>query len=118
MLLLELVVVLVDLRAKLDLLDLDHLLVLPSGPRALLLLVLIAPEVHDSTDRRIGRGRNLDEVETLLARDRERLRRRHDAELLAVFVDDPDLANPDAFIDPRAIVSPRTAIECDKASYK
>jgi hypothetical protein len=53
-----------------------------------------------------------------LARDRKRLRWRHDAELLAVFVDDPDLANPDAFIHPRAIVSPRTAIECDKASYK
>src|SRR6185295_955768 len=44
-LLLELVVVLVDLRAELDLFDLDHLLVLASLTRALLLLVLVLAEI-------------------------------------------------------------------------
>src|SRR3954471_9731795 len=80
-LLLELVVVLVHLRPELDFLDLDDLLVLLRRPRALLFLVLIAPEVHDAADRRHGCRRNLDQVETFRPRDGQRLRRRHDAEL-------------------------------------
>src|SRR5262249_49072400 len=116
-LLLELVIVLVHLRAELDLLDLDDLLVLLRRPRALLLLVLIAPEVHDAAHRRIGGRGDLDEVESLLSRDGQRLRRRHDPELRAVLVDDADFPDPDAFVHPRAIVPPRTAIKSDKASY-
>ena len=81
-LLLELVIVLVHLRTELDLLDLDDLLVLPRLARALLLLVLVLPEVHDAADRRHGRRRDLDQVEPLLLGDGQGLRRRHDAELL------------------------------------
>src|SRR5690349_8674476 len=113
-LLLELIVVLVDLRAEFDFLHLDDLLVLLGRPRALLLLVLVPPEIHDAAHRRVGGRRNLDEVEPLLARDRERLRGRHDPELRAVLVDHADLTDPDAFVDPRAVVAPRTAIK----SYK
>ena len=65
-LLLELVVVLVDLRPELDFLDLDHLLVLLRLARPLLLLVLILAVVHDPADRRHGGGRDLHEVEALL----------------------------------------------------
>src|SRR5688572_28003830 len=95
-LLLELIVVLVDLRPELDLLDEDHLLVPFRFAAALLLLVLVLAEVHDPANRRHRRRRDLDEVEPLLAGDGERLRRRHDAELLAGVVDDADFANPDA----------------------
>src|SRR5262249_31526942 len=116
-LLLELVVVLVHLRPELDFLDLDDFLVLFRRPRALLLLVLIAPEVHDAADRRYRRGGDFHEVEPLLPRDGQRLRRRHDPELCSVLVDDSDFPDSDAFVDPRAIVAPRTAIKCDKASY-
>jgi hypothetical protein len=63
--------------------------------------------------RRGCRGRDLDQVETFLARDRERLRRRHDAELLPVLIDDPDFPYPDPFVDPRAVVPPRASIESD-----
>src|SRR5688572_12010359 len=113
-LLLELVVVLVDLRAELDFLDLDDLLVLLRRPRALLLLVLIAPEVHDAADRRDRRRGDLHEVEPLLPRDGQCLRRRHDPELRAVLVDDADFPDPDAFVDPRAVVAPRTSVKSDK----
>src|SRR4051812_10581689 len=116
-LLLELVVVLVDLRPELDLFDEDHLLVLLRLARALLFLVLILPEIHDAADRRHGRRRDLDQVEPLLLRNRERLRRRHDAELLAGVVDHPDFAHANALVDPHAIVAAGTSIECDKASY-
>src|SRR6185436_10957640 len=112
-LLLELVVVLVHLRPELDFLDLDDLLVLLRRPRALLFLVLIAPEVHDAADRRDRRRGDLHEVEPLLPRDGQRLRRRHDPELRSVLVDDADFPDSDAFVHPRAIVAPRTAIKSD-----
>ena len=117
MLLLELVVVLVDLGAELDLLDLDHLLVLPSFARALLLLVLILAEIHDAADRRHRRRRDLDQVEPFLLGNRQGLRRRHDAELRAGVVNYPDFADPDAFVDPRAVISAGTSVESDKSSY-
>src|SRR5262249_20132419 len=117
-LLLELVVVLVDLRAELDLLDLDHFLVPPGLPRALLLLVLVFPEIHDAADRRVGRRRDLDQVEPLLLGNGEGLRRRHDAELLARVVDDANFANPDAFVDPHTVVAPGPSVESDKSSYR
>jgi hypothetical protein len=60
--------VFVDLRPELDFLDLDLFLVLLGLPGALLLQVLEAPVVHDAADGRHGRGRDLDEVEPLLAR--------------------------------------------------
>ena len=47
------------------------------------------------------------------SRERERLRRRHDAELRAGVVDDPDFPDPDAFVDPDAVVASRTAVESD-----
>ena len=112
-LLLELVVVLVDLRPELDFLDLDDLLVLLRRPRALLLLVLVLAEVHDPADRRHGRRRNLHQVQSLASRERERLRRRHDAELLAVVVDDANFAHPDSFVDPNTVVAAWASIESD-----
>ena len=111
---LELVIVLVDLRPELDLLDLDDLLMLLGLPGALLFLVLIAPEVHDAAHRRVGRGCNFHQVEPLLAGDRQRLLRRHDAQLLPGVVDDPHLADPDPFVDPRAVFPSGASVE----SYK
>src|SRR5216683_1441437 len=117
-LLLELVVVLVDLRPELDLFDLDHLLVLASLARALLLLVLVLPEIHDAADRRHGGRRDLDQVEPLLLGDREGLWRRHDAELRAGVVDHPDFADADAFVHSGAVVATWTSVESDKASLR
>ena len=105
MLLLELIIVFVHLRTELDLFDFDDLLVLSRLAGALLLLVLVLPEVHDAADRRHGRRRDLDEVESLLLRNRKRLRRRHDAQLLPRVVDDADFPNADAFVDADTVVS-------------
>src|ERR1700722_10685331 len=114
LLLLELIIVLVDLRAKLDLLDLDHLLVTPGLPRALLLLVLVLAEVHDPADGRDGSRGDFDQVEPFLLGDGQRLRRWHDTELLAGIVDHADLPDADALVDSRAVVTAGTAIESDK----
>src|SRR6185436_7054950 len=116
-LLLELVVVLVDLRAELDLLDLDHFLVLARFTRPFLLLVLVLPEVHDPADRRDGGRRNFHQVEPLGLGDRQRLWRRHDAQLLAGVVDHADFTDADSLVHPHAIVAAGSSVECDKASY-
>jgi len=45
------------------------------------------------------------------------LRRRHDAELLAVIVDDPNFPDANAFVDASPVVTPRSrSIESDKTS--
>src|SRR5690606_1115493 len=102
--LLELIVVLVDLRAELDFLDLAGLLVLPRLALALLFRVLVLPVIGDPAHGRRGCRGHLDEVEALLPRQGDRLRRRHDAELRAGFVDDPHLTNTDSIVDPDPVV--------------
>ena len=68
--------------------------------------------------RSIASGGNLDEVEAFLSRDSQRLLRRHDAELRARVVDDPDLAYLDAFVYPRAVVPAWASVESDTASLQ
>src|SRR5207247_32042 len=97
-----------------DFLDLDNLLMLLRLPGALLLLVLIAAEVHDAADRWRRRRGDLDEVEPLLLGDRQGLLRRHDPQLLARIVDHPDFTHPDPFIHPRAVVPPRASVVSDR----
>src|SRR5262245_19650744 len=113
-LLLELVIVFVDLRPELDLLDLDHPLMFLRGPRPLLLLVLVLAEVHDSADRRNRRRRNLYEIEYFRLVEHECLWRRHDAELLAGLVDNADLTNPNALIGTNTIVTSWATVESDR----
>src|SRR5690606_13055994 len=112
-LLLELIVVFVNLRPELDLLHQNHLLVLLCRPRALLLLVLELAEVHDPAHGRDGRRRNFDEVESLGARQLQGLRRRHDAELRASFVNHADFTHTDPFVDPSPIIASWAAIVSD-----
>src|SRR6185503_11780760 len=113
-LLLELVVVLVDLGPELDLLDEDHFLVLLGLASALLLLVLELAEVHDPADRRNSGRRDLHEIERLASGYRQRLRRGHDSQLLAVVVDHPDFSHPDAFVDPSAVITSWASVESDR----
>ena len=92
-------VALADLRRQADLLELDRAL-LPLGfLLALRQLVLVLTEVEKPDDRRGRRGRDLDEVEPTLLRHGERLWRRHDAELLALIIDDPHLWDTDHLVD-------------------
>src|SRR5450755_1022950 len=80
---LEVVVVVVDVRAKFHFFDLCRLLFLLRVLLLLLLLVDELPEVHDPADRRIGGRRDFDQVEARLPRLLKRFGHRHDAESLA-----------------------------------
>src|SRR5215475_3280717 len=95
------VVVRIDLRPELDLLD-DRLgLVLARFPGLERGLVLELAVVHELGDRRPGHGRNLDQVEICLLGQPERVLNGNDSDLLAVRADEPDFRYPDALVDTR-----------------
>ena len=97
---LEAVVVFFDLRAELHCLEVRDVL-LPL--RLLLLLVLLVlefPEVHHATDRRLGGGRYLHQVQLAFLGVSKRLSDGQDSYLFAVRPDDTDRRNPDAIVDP------------------
>ena len=62
-------------------------------------LVLVLTEVEELDDRRRGQRGHLDEVQAPLLRHREGLGRGHHTQLGTLFIDDPDLWDPDHLID-------------------
>ena len=99
--LLGLVVMGVDLRAELLLLDHRELLVAAGLPGLLRALVLELAVVHELADRGAGGGSDLDEVELGLLRQPQGVLDAHDADLLAVRADQADLGHADAVVDAR-----------------
>src|SRR6185437_6108473 len=95
------VVVRVDLRAELDLLDDGLRLVLARLPRLERGLVLELPVVHELTDRGPRSRGNLDKIEVSLLREPERLVDRDDPYLLALRADKPDFRRADPIVDTR-----------------
>ena len=98
---LDVVVVVVDARAELDLLDLDDLLALALLGRLLLLEEAVLPEVEDLADRRGRVGDDLDEIEPASSA-RRCASAIDDAPILPFGVDKLDLNGADVSIDPRA----------------
>ena len=96
--LLGLVVVLINRHRELDLFDDDDLLFLACGAVALVLLVKELAIVLDLADGGHGVGGDLYQVERAFPGHLEGVKRGHDAELFAIFVDDANLAGADAFV--------------------
>ena len=97
------VVVHVDLRSELHLLD-DDLGGLAAGLFApLLLLVLVALVVHEPADRRVRVRSNFHEVELCGPGDGDRFGERLDAELFAFAADEQHFAGSDAVVDPGVV---------------
>ena len=117
LILLGLVIVLVHGHGELDLLDHDHLLLFLGGALALFLLVEEAAVVLDAADRGNRVGRNLHQVQAALAGNLQRLKRRQNAQLFAVFVDDADFARANPVVDADKGLC-RTFVECDGAPPK
>jgi hypothetical protein len=67
---------------------------------ALLLLLLVQefPVVHDAADGRLRGGRDLNQVQILLAGHLERFERRQDADLIPFVVNHPDFAGAYAVV--------------------
>jgi hypothetical protein len=101
MALLGAVVVRIDLRADLDLLDDRLSLVLARLSGLQCRLVLELAEVHQFADRRPRRGRDLDQVEICLLGQPERVVDRDDPDLLARRAYQPYFRYPNAIVDTR-----------------
>ena len=90
---------LLDVGAKLDLLDADGLLLLLGFLLALLLLIAVLAEIHDAADRGLSLGSNLHQVQMLFLSHAESLAGGHDAQLLAGSAGDADLTDVNLLID-------------------
>ena len=88
-----------DLRREADFLERHRSL----ASLVLLLLlgqfVFVLTEVEELHDGRGGHRGDFDEVEPPLLRHGESLGRGHDAQLSSLFIDDPDLWDPDHLVD-------------------
>jgi hypothetical protein len=92
-------VMVVDLGPDTDLFQLDNVLMAAGLTLFAALLVAELAVVHEPADGWHGVWRHLDEIEPPLTRHLERVKRWNDTDLLAILIDQPDLANPDALID-------------------
>src|SRR5438067_509573 len=92
------VIVVIHIDAELYFLDYDHFLMLLGLAFLLLLLIQEFPVVHDAAYRRRGCGRNLDQIQVLLAGHFQGFKRRQDADLLAFVINHADFAGSDAVI--------------------
>ncbi len=86
------VVMLIDGDGEFNFLDDDDFLLFACGAVGLVFLVEKLAVVLDLADGRDGVRRDFNEVERALTSHLECFKGRHDAELLAVFVDDADFA--------------------------
>ena len=92
-------IMVVDLGPDADLFQLDNVLMAAGLALFAALLVAKLAEVHEPADGWHGVGRHLDKIEPSLTRHLERVKRWNDTDLLAILIDQPDLADPDALID-------------------
>ncbi len=107
---LHVVIVIVDGRAHLDLLDLDDLLLLAGFVGLLLLLVFVFAVVEQFADRRLVVGGDLDQIEAFLFRDGAGFVGADLAIFVPVVADQKHGAGGDLFIDARAILGGRGRI--------
>src|SRR5215471_6319970 len=93
-------VVIRDLGPKLHLLELDDVLPPPLILLPLDRLELVTAVIQQPADRRAGLWCNLDQVDTLLARDPLGRLDAQDAQLVVLIVDQANLVGTDLFVDP------------------
>jgi len=96
---LRLEVMVVDLGPDADLFQLDNVLMAAGLALFAALLVSKLAVVHEPADGWHRIGCHFDQIEPPLARHLERIKRWDDTDLLAILIDQPDLADPDALID-------------------
>jgi hypothetical protein len=95
--------VIVDHRPELDLLDLDHLLLLTGFRGFLLRRIFILPVVHDLADGRIVVRRNLNQIHAGIHGHLDRHHGLDGAVVLAGLIDQLDLRIADIIIDARPV---------------
>jgi hypothetical protein len=96
--------VLFDRRADLDFLDVDDFLLLAGLVGLFLLFIFVLAVVENLADRRIGGGRDFDEVETGFFCGGDGFAGGDDPDLLAVRTDQADAVDADFVVDARPVI--------------
>src|ERR1051325_8725478 len=111
------VIVIVGSRSKLNFLDRDRHLLLLRFVCLLLRFVLVLSEIDDATNRRIGVGRNLDEVQPFLTRCTHGIAHVHHAQLLSFLPNHAHFGHANSLVDPNRRHAPvvRTLTATSKA---
>jgi hypothetical protein len=94
----------IDVRAHLDLFDLDDLLLLLGFGFFLLLLILVLAVIEYLADRRLRVGRNFDQVEPGAYGDLNCFLGRYDPAFFTCVIDEKDLRNTNLLVDARSVV--------------
>ena len=102
--LLEFVIVLIRIGSKLHFFDSDVLLMLLRFVKLLVHLIEVLSVIHDPTDRGIGGGRYLYQVQAALFSDLQCLLRRKDSELLILVIYDSNLASSNSLVYPYVFI--------------
>ncbi len=92
----------IDFRPVLHFLDRNHVLMLLGFLGALALLILILAIIHDPAHGRRRIRRHFHQIETTILCFDQRVLGPHYPELIALLVNDADLARPDPFVDPHS----------------
>ena len=91
-----------DANLQYKTLNVDNFLIFLGLPTAFLFLILVTPVVSDPTNGRLCRRRNFHKIEPSLPCDDEGLLRRHYTELFPFIISNPNLSDPNTFVNPRA----------------
>ena len=102
----NLIIVLRGCWTKLNFLELRATAALALLVSLFVLLVLEFAVIGNFANRRIGRGRNLHQIQSPFARQSNRFKRLHDSQLPAFFVDHSDFPSPNPLIDSDAVGLP------------
>jgi len=102
---LELEIMILSLRPKFDLFNLNNRLLLLRLPRLLTLFVAVFPIVHDPANRRLRLRRHLHQIERKLLGGLESLLNRQDAQLCTL------RANHSYLFDPNPLVHPNSSTD-------
>ena len=100
----EFVIVLIRIGSKLHFFNSDVLLVLLRFVKLLVHLIEVLSVIHDPTDRGIGGGRYLYQVQAALFSDLQCLLRRQDSELLVLIIYDSNLASSNSLVHPNVFI--------------
>ncbi|CFX16749.1 protein of unknown function [Candidatus Filomicrobium marinum] len=101
---LDVVVVLINRRTHLDLLDLDGLLLFACFGGFFLLLELELAVVHDLADRRLSIRRNLNEIQAGVIGAILRLEAVYHPDIFSVLINQTDFSDPNGVVDFRACI--------------
>ena len=107
----------VDVRTHLDLLDLLRLLRLAGEVGLFLGLIFVFADVEELADRRIGIGRDLDEVEADFGGLLDRFGGEQDAQILAILIDHAHLGHGDEFVEAGAVQRRRRRAPDQRGTY-